>query len=102
MDTAPSVAGAAARADPRSLAPGGIPASTSRSRGHHMMRGTLRRGAFAAAGTIAVTAMLCGPATATEHGEPTGGEPTEPSLTGAAKTYRPNGEDVRFTFDAHG
>ncbi|RKR92235.1 hypothetical protein BDK92_6671 [Micromonospora pisi] len=31
-----------------------------------------------------------------------GPEPTEPSLVGAAKTYRADGQDVRFAFDAHG
>lgn len=28
--------------------------------------------------------------------------PTEPSLTGSAQLLRLDGQDVRFTFDAHG
>lgn len=47
--------------------------------------------------TIAVAGLLAGaaPAGAT-------GRPTEPSLTGTALLYRLDGQEVHFTFDAHG
>jgi hypothetical protein len=51
-----------------------------------------------AAASIAAAALLAGsagPAQATAR-------PTEPSLTGSAQLYRLDGQDVHFTFDAHG
>ena len=46
-------------------------------------------------------AVLAGTAAPVSAG-PAKPRPTEPSLVGSAKTYRPEGDDVRFTFDAHG
>ncbi|SDZ18052.1 hypothetical protein SAMN05421504_110143 [Amycolatopsis xylanica] len=52
----------------------------------------------AAAVGVALVLAATGTASAVE----TAGKPTEPSLAGHAKMYRPAGDDVQFTFDAHG
>ncbi|WP_410649954.1 hypothetical protein [Amycolatopsis sp. cmx-4-54] len=52
-----------------------------------------------AAMVLATTLVAAGPVSAAEEGK---GKPSEPSLVGAAKMLRKDGQDVRFAFDAHG
>jgi hypothetical protein len=59
----------------------------------------MKRAALALAAAAAVLVTSGGAASASRP-RPT--EPTEPSLVGSAKTWRAQGDDVRFTFDAHG
>jgi hypothetical protein len=56
----------------------------------------MKRAVLALAAAAAVLVSTGGAATASRP------KPTEPSLVGSAKTYRAQGDDVRFTFDAHG
>lgn len=51
---------------------------------------------YAAAVGVALVLAATGTASAAEA------KPPEPSLVGHAKMYRPAGDDVQFTFDAHG
>lgn len=61
---------------------------------------TRRAGQAAPAdGTASVPLPAAQPAA---HGERQGPKQPEQSLTGAAKLSRPDGDDVRFSFDAHG
>ncbi|MFE6779349.1 hypothetical protein [Streptomyces sp. NPDC057676] len=62
---------------------------------------------LAALGVVALLAVgAAGASAAGTGGGGTGGggraAPAEPSLTGSAKLLRPDGDDVRFTFGAHG
>ncbi|MGW7056867.1 Repetin [Streptomyces sp. NPDC054887] len=67
-----------------------------------MHRLTHRRTKIAALGAaLLITAGAAGTALASGGGAP-GGTPREAAaLTGTAKLYRPAGDDVTFTFDAH-
>ena len=56
----------------------------------------IKRAVLALAAAAAVLVTTGGAATASRP------KPTEPSLVGSVKTYRAQGDDVRFTFDAHG
>ncbi|MEU3628291.1 hypothetical protein BS329_03085 [Amycolatopsis coloradensis] len=55
--------------------------------------------AVGAAVVLTATLVAAGPASGAEEGK---GKPAEPSLVGSAKMLRKGGDDVRFTFDAHG
>lgn len=67
-----------------------------------MNRLTHRRTKIAALGAaLLITAGAAGTALASGDGAPRGKPREAAALTGTAKLYRPAGDDITFTFDAH-